>query len=196
MPARRPGATLDEMFARCPGRRACARGAHAALTEGQPFEAELPLLAGEGRKRPVWYSLSLRRADAVAAQPEAVAVLTDISRLKSQQDELERLLRERELMFSLSDVGIVYLRGRRIERANQAMATLTGYAPARADARWTAAELHADARECVDFETAHGAALRQHGRFSAERRLRRATAACAGCRWRRARCRWMTPRPA
>jgi hypothetical protein len=47
-----------------------------------------------------------------ARQPEAVAVLTDISRLKSQQAELEALLRERELMFSLSDVGIVYLRGR------------------------------------------------------------------------------------
>ena len=38
------------------------------------------------------------------------------------------LLRDRELMFSLSDVGIVYLRGGRIERANQAMAVLTGYA--------------------------------------------------------------------
>jgi hypothetical protein len=40
-----------------------------------------------------------------------VAVLTDITRLKTQQAELEQLVRDRELMFSLSDVGIVYLRG-------------------------------------------------------------------------------------
>jgi hypothetical protein len=34
-------------------------------------------------------------------------------------------------------------------------------------------ELHADARACVEFETAMAAALRQQGRYSAERRLRR-----------------------
>ncbi|MCK7490395.1 MAG: hypothetical protein MZW92_00175 [Comamonadaceae bacterium] len=38
-------------------------------------------------------------------------MLTDITRLKAQQAELEPLLRERELMFSLSEVGIAYLRG-------------------------------------------------------------------------------------
>jgi hypothetical protein len=41
-------------------------------------------------------------------------------------------------MFNLSDVGIVYLRGARIERANQAMAALTGYAAPELT-RWTAA---------------------------------------------------------
>ena len=51
-----------------------------------------------------------------------MAVLTDITRLKAQQAELEALARDRELMFSLSDVGIAYLRGGRIERANEAMA--------------------------------------------------------------------------
>ncbi len=69
----------------------------------------------------------MRRAEAAPGEHEAVAVLTDITRLKSQQAELEALLRDRELMFSLSDVGIVYLRGAHIERANQAMAALTGY---------------------------------------------------------------------
>src|SRR5262249_36150783 len=42
--------------------------------------------------------------------------------------ELETLAREGELMFDLPDVGIVYQRGGRIERANQAMADLVGAA--------------------------------------------------------------------
>jgi PAS domain-containing protein len=76
----------------------------------------------------VWYSLSAAPAEPEGASPRPVAVLTDITRLKTQQAELEQLVRDRELMFSLSEVGIVYQRGARIERANQAMASLTGYA--------------------------------------------------------------------
>jgi len=105
-------------------------------------------------------------------EAEAVAVLTDITRLKSQQAELEQLLRDRELMFSLSEVGIVYLRGARIERANQAMATMTGYAPPELT-MLDAAALYENARVCVDFEARVALALREHGRFSGERQLRR-----------------------
>jgi len=102
----------------------------------------------------------------------AVAVLADITRLKIQQAELEKLLRDRELMFSLSEVGIVYQRGTRIERANQAMATLTGYTPPELNTL-DAAELYEDARACVDFEARVAEGLRAHGRYSGERRLRR-----------------------
>jgi PAS domain S-box-containing protein len=152
------GATINELFGRFPQ-------ALAALQAGQSFETELSLAPG-------WYSLSVRRAEPAAADNEVVAVLTDISRLKSQQAELEALLRERELMFSLSDVGIVYLRGERIERANQAMAAITGYA----DSELTAlqpAELAADAETHRLQEQAAQRALRQQGRWHGEQRLRR-----------------------
>jgi PAS domain-containing protein len=52
------------------------------------------------------------------------------------------------------------------------MATLTGYAAARADHAGRV-ELHADARACVEFETALAQGAAQQGRFRAERRLRR-----------------------
>ena len=165
------GATLEEIFARSMGPQ---QGAGAAVTalerlaDGQPFEAELPLAMGDAP--PHWYSLSVRKAE--GEQAEAVAVLTDITRLKHQQAELERLLRDRELMFSLSEVGIVYQRGARIERANQAMATLTGWASPELGTL-DAAELYESARECVVFEASIAQALREQGRYSGERRLRR-----------------------
>ena len=122
---------------------------------------------------PSWYSLSVRRAESEGTVvSEAVAVLTDISRLKAQQAELEEVLRERELMFSLSEVGIAYMRGSRIERANQAMATLTGYSAPELSAL-DGAELYESTRECVEFEAAVSSALRQSGRYLGERRLRR-----------------------
>jgi len=142
----------------------------AKLDEGQPFEAELSLAQGDGP--PQWYSLSVRRAQAGGDQTEAVAVLSDITRLKHQQAELEQLLRDRELMFNLSVVGIVYQRGARIERANQAMAAMTGWSSPELSTL-DAVELYEDARACVDFEARIAQGLREQGRFSAERRLRR-----------------------
>ena len=173
------GASLEEIFGRSMGELQGAPNAVqalAALEAGRPFEAELPLARGDGP--PQWYSLSVRRAQAdgyrpeAQAQPEAVAVLTDITRLKKQQAELQQLLRDRELMFSLSEVGIVYQRGARIERANQAMADLTGWASTELSTL-DAAELYENARECVEFEARIAQALRERHRFSGERRLRR-----------------------
>ena len=152
------GATIGELFGRFPQ-------ALAALQAGSSFETELALAPG-------WYSLSVRRAEPAPDQNEVVAVLTDISRLKSQQTELEALLRDRELMFSLSDVGIVYLRGGRIERANQAMAALTGYA----DSELTAldpAELAPERDTHQRQEQEELRMLRQQGRYHGERQLRR-----------------------
>jgi PAS domain S-box-containing protein len=169
-PGAAAGGNFESLFDALPQAQVAVQQAAQALAEGQAFEIELT--GGEVDGAPAWYSLSLRRAEMAQGKPEAVAVLTDISRLKSQQVDLERLLRERELMFSLSDVGIVYMRGRRIERANQAMASLTGYAAPELTAL-DGSELHADARECVEFESQLAPARRQHGRFRAERRLRR-----------------------
>ena len=168
------GSTLAHLFGQREALRDALAAATEALAEGRPFEAELSMDPRNGE--PVWYSLSVRGAEGAAdgtqGEPEAVAVLTDISRLKSQQTELERLLRDRELMFSLSDVGIAYLRGARIERANQAMATLTGYAAPELTTLDTA-ELYASARECVEFESRIAETIREQGRFGGERLLRR-----------------------
>ncbi|MDP1900666.1 MAG: PAS domain S-box protein [Rubrivivax sp.] len=164
------GASLEEIFARSMGALQGAREAMEAVAQGHPFEAELPLANAEGR--PQWYSLSVRRAQTTGHQVEAVAVLTDITRLKTQQAELEQILRDRELMFSLSEVGIVYQRGARIERANQAMTTLTGWAGPELTTL-DAAELYEDTRACVEFEARIAQGLRDHGRFAGERRLRR-----------------------
>jgi len=169
-PGAAAGASLQEIFGRSFGLHDGAQEALEALAQGQPFDAELPL-TGNGAAT-LWYSLSVRRAPSEGGPNEAVAVLTDITRLKSQQAELEKLLRDRELMFSLSDVGIVYQRGSRIERANQAMATLTGYSSPELNTL-DAAELYEDARACVAFEAQVAQALRDHDRFSGERRLRR-----------------------
>ncbi len=176
-PGAAAGATLAEIFGHGEAPPEAVQQASAALAEGRHFEAELPVQrddGGDSGARTVWYSLSVRCAVGAGSgsEAEAVAVLTDISRLKSQQAELEQLLRDRELMFSLSEVGIVYLRGARIERANQAMAALTGYAAPELTAL-DAAELYENARECVAFEARVGQALREHGRYGGERLLRR-----------------------
>ncbi len=182
-PGAAAGATLHELLGRgaaVPGAApdgALVDRALQALAEGRPFETELalarPQFGAEGGERPpAWYSLSLRRTAVAGEQAEAVAVLTDVTRLKTQQAELEQLLRDRELMFSLSEVGIVYQRGARIERANQAMAALTGWSSPELNTL-DAAELYASARDCVDFEAAIARGLREQGRFSGERPLRR-----------------------
>ena len=185
LPARRDAGALQpplRIDARPGGRRGGRRDHHRAV---RPLPAGAGRAAGRaelrdrtGRVRhgrcgaPAWYSLSVRRAEPAAGDNEVVAVLTDISRLKSQQTELEALLRDRELMFSLSDVGIAYLRGGRIERANQAMAALTGYA----DSELTAldpAELALDRDEHLRQEQDELRMLRQQGRYHGERQLRR-----------------------
>ncbi len=168
------GASLQEIFSRssAPLRDGPepAAAATAALAQGLAFETEIS--HGDAGAELHWYSLSLRRAGGNGHEDEAVAVLTDITRLKLQQSELEQLLRDRELMFSLSEVGIVYQRGARIERANQAMAAITGWGSSELSTL-DAAELYESARDCVDFEGRIAQGLRERGRFSGERKLKR-----------------------
>ena len=101
-----------------------------AVRDVGALETELLLPAGTHRRQAIWCTLALRRTHETG--PGAVGmvvVLADATRMKSQQSELEALARERELMFNLSDVGIVYQRDGQIERANQAMADLVGMTP-------------------------------------------------------------------
>lgn len=126
---RAAGAPLAELLADQPAVQALLGRALVEEPAGQAperrHETEFSRPGPGGQ--PVWFALSASRAPAGGA-PELVVVLTDVSRLKAQQAELEALARERELMFSLSDVGLAYLRGATIERANEALAGLTGYA--------------------------------------------------------------------
>ncbi len=138
-----------------------------AVRDVGTLETELLLPAGTHRKTAIWCSLALRRTHETA--PGAVGmvvVLADATRMKSQQSELEALARERELMFNLSDVGIVYQRDGQIERANQAMADLVGVAPEalkgspmsrlyESEAAWQH-YLHLETRDMATLGRSHG----------------------------------------
>jgi PAS domain S-box-containing protein len=179
------GSSLHELFGRYPQAHRVAAETLQALTENGVFETEIELrpfgragsasaviaeLADPAAVR--WVSLSVRRAIEPTPVPEAIAVLTDITRLKTQQRDLEVLLRDRDLMFSLSDVGIAFIRDGHIQRANDALAQLSGYrgdemSRLRMDALFPSLEEYE--RQWAD-ETA---ALSATGRWTGERQLRR-----------------------
>ncbi len=160
------GALLADVLVGQPAAQALLRQ---ALAEEGRFETELSRRGPDGAL--LWYALSASRAPA-GGVPELVLVLTDVSRLKAQQAELEALARDRALMFNLSDVGLAYLRGGQIERANQALAALTGYPVAELLGMHLAA-LFADASAYSQLLPEQQAALQQAGRWTGERRLRR-----------------------
>jgi PAS domain S-box-containing protein len=180
-PGEAAGASLSEAFGRRFDAATVLPPVQEALAAGRPHEVELrtrALATSPGGLQggsqagaagaPFWYSLSIHPAEGAsegaASQPEAVAVLTDITRLKQQQEELQAVLAERETMFNLSDVGIAFMRGPRIARANPAMAALTGFAaPELTDL--DGVELYVSARDCVEFEAAIAQALARDGRF-------------------------------
>lgn len=128
------GTPVAQLFAALPDLATKIQAALPQLQAQHTFEAEF-LQVGSELLQPRWLSLSLRLvADAAqtddkieAAGQEIIAVISDISRLKAQQAELEALVQDRELMFSLSDVGIAILLNGRIARANDALANMTGY---------------------------------------------------------------------
>jgi PAS domain S-box-containing protein len=168
------GAGFSELFRHRGASAEAIQEAAAALGAGKPCDVEIfgGVPVGAPDAAPLWYSLSVRRAEPAHAGTEAVAVLTDISHLKRQQGELERLLRERDLMFDLSEVGIAWVRARRVERANAAMSELTGLAPAELSGL-DVAELYED-RSAVDaFEQEARRSLQAKGRYAGERRMRR-----------------------
>ncbi|MDT8999318.1 PAS domain S-box protein [Paucibacter sp. APW11] len=121
------GTPVAQLFAALPELSRQVAASLPGLSSQNSFDAEFVQVGPSPSPR--WLSLSLRGVSAVQVDGDAevIAVISDISRLKAQQAELETLVQDRELMFSLSDVGIAILRGGRIERANDALAQLTGY---------------------------------------------------------------------
>ena len=168
------GSNTVELFGRDAQARRIADETVQALAAGTVFETEFELAPRPGTDAPrLWYSLSVRRTvTAPVGVVEAIAVLTDITRMKLQQVELEVLARDRELMFSLSEVGIAFMRNGRIERANEALAQLTGWSVE----QLSSLDVTALFPDTIEFEhrwSQEERDLRVHGRWSGERPLRR-----------------------
>ncbi len=168
-----PGSPMEALFARHRDGAQIAGQTQRALARGQVFETEFQadrddLLRGE----PTWYALTVRRTAPDSETLDAIAVLSDITRLKREQRELETLARDRELMFSLSGVGIAYVGQGVIQRANDALALLAG-----CTAKQLAGQpLHALFADADDFNRLwpdEQRALRLHGEWQGERPLRR-----------------------
>ncbi|MDH5538337.1 MAG: PAS domain S-box protein, partial [Rhizobacter sp.] len=145
-----------------------------ALAEGGTFETEFQLQGSpDGDVQAPWYALSVRRIEPASGAMDAIVVLSDITRLKLEQSELEDLARDRELMFSLSGVGIAYVREGLIQRANDAMAQLVGCSAAQL-AGQSLQSLFADADEYNRLWPGEEEALSRQGHWLGERPLRRA----------------------
>ena len=166
------GCSVQGLFGTHPQGQRIAAETRQALARGAVYETEFEVGAqGARAETRRWYALSVRRTAAALDPIEAIAVLSDITRLKTQQMELEILARDRELMFSLSEVGITFVRDGRIQRANDAMALLTGYSVA----ELSTLELAALFPDAADFKRRwpqEERDLRVHGRWSGERPLR------------------------
>ncbi|MDT7836183.1 PAS domain S-box protein [Aquabacterium sp. OR-4] len=165
------GSRLPELLAEQPEARQALRR---ALDGEARQEIEMRQPSALPGAAPVWLALSVSRAlaETAAGEPELVLVLTDVTRLKAQQAELEALARERALMFSLSDVGVAYLRHDRIERANEALAELTGYTVHELE-QLPLAVLFEDADSQSRLADEQRQALQAAGLWRGERRLRR-----------------------
>jgi PAS domain S-box-containing protein len=118
------GQKLSELLAVDPRiERAVTESAIEVRLHGQ-FETELEIVVPGHTTR--WYDLSVRRIGTAVEPLELIAVLTDITRIRTQQSELEALGRDRSLMFSLSGIGIAFVRDGHIQSANPALSDLIG----------------------------------------------------------------------
>ncbi|MGZ5249381.1 MAG: PAS domain S-box protein [Caldimonas sp.] len=105
-PGTSAGASLAELLARHPNAEAMATEIRDALTADAIYEIEFAFGdAEDGAERAAaavpelrWYSLSVRRAGAGSGLDEAIVVLADVTRMKTQQVQLETLARDRESM--------------------------------------------------------------------------------------------------
>jgi PAS domain S-box-containing protein len=94
------------------------------LMSSEQFESELEIVVPGAPQR--WYALLVRRIGVSIDPMEVIAVLTDITHIRAQQARLDALGRDRDLMFSLSGVGIAFVRDGLIQSANSALSRLIG----------------------------------------------------------------------
>ena len=106
LPGTSAGSSLAELMARHPNAETMATEIRDALGIDATYEIEFAFgdndegaeRAGKPPSELRWYSLSVRSAGGDPARDEAIAVLADVTRLKTQQVQLETLARDRESM--------------------------------------------------------------------------------------------------
>lgn len=91
-PGQAVGRALDALFERLPMALDRLSATRHALDREGVVESEFEYALRDGGRR--WVGVSARRIEASPGHVETIAVLTDITRLKLQQAELERLARE------------------------------------------------------------------------------------------------------
>lgn len=162
------GQKLSELLAMDPRiDRAVTESAVQVQRHGQ-FETELEIVLPGHATR--WYALSVRRIGTSVDPLEVIAVLSDITRIRAQQVELDALGRDRNLMFSLSGVGIAFVRDGHIQSANPALSDLIG----ESDTDLTGRDLSTLYASEVDLNTDAdvNSVLRSLGHWQGERALR------------------------
>lgn len=169
-PGAAAGRSARVLFAGLPAAQEMVDDLLLAIRQGKLYETEFKMPRADGVVQ--WCSLTVRSERSQDDAGEAIGMLSDITRLKTQQAELETLARDRELMFSLSEVGIAFIRDGRIQRANEALQRLAGY-DAAALAGLDLSALFPDAGRFEILWSAEEIALREHGRWSGEREIRR-----------------------
>jgi PAS domain S-box-containing protein len=138
------------------------------LMKSEQFESELEIVVPGHPTH--WYALSVRRIGASAHPLEVIAVLSDITGIRSQQAQLESLGRDRDLMFSLSGVGIAFVKDGLIQSANPALSQLLGDAKAALAGRPLLSLYAPDGDNLIDPDVT--GALRSLGHWQGERALR------------------------
>jgi len=88
------GCSVRELFTGQPNAAQLIAETEQALGDGGLYETEVELRSPE--RAPLWVALSARRIGPAGPTAEVVAVLSDITRLKRQQAELESLAQDRE----------------------------------------------------------------------------------------------------
>jgi len=162
------GQSLDALLASDPRVNSVITEAATSLQREGQFENELEIVIPGHPTR--WYTLSVRRLGASVNPLEVIAVLSDITRIRSQQAQLEALGRDRDLMFSLSGVGIAFVRDGQIQSANPALSQLVGDAALTLTGRPLVSLYAHDADTQAEPEVA--SLLRRRGQWQGERALR------------------------
>jgi len=161
------GMPLDDLLAGDPRINRVVTQSNQELLRSGQYESELEITLPDQTTR--WYALSIRRIGSTHGPIETIAVLSDITGMRSQQAQLEALGRDRDLMFSLSAVGIAFVRNGVVQSANPALSTLlersqTDIVGHPLTALFAGEHHAADAAEMMD-------ALHQHGVWHGERAL-------------------------
>jgi len=95
------GLSVAELLSRHSNAESMATEIRDALIADATYEIEFAFNEADERAAPSetrWYSLSVRRAGGGLGLDEAIAVLSDVTRMKTQQVQLETLARDRESM--------------------------------------------------------------------------------------------------